>query len=74
MKWSWKVARVTSLPIGGGASLEEIPDKPTQELAIALAGPIVTALIALVLNLGLRAAMASGSRPSGVRRRAGAIP
>jgi Zn-dependent protease len=42
------------LPIGGVSELEEIPRKPRQELAIAIAGPLVTVGIAAVLYVVLR--------------------
>jgi Zn-dependent protease len=41
--------RIVLYPIGGGAFLEEMPEEPHREIWIALAGPLVNLLLALLM-------------------------
>jgi Zn-dependent protease/CBS domain-containing protein len=48
-----KAPDVTLWPFGGIANLDQIPEKPSQEFFIAIAGPLVNVAIAIVLMIYL---------------------
>jgi len=48
-----RTREILLLPIGGMASLEHLPERPSHELAIALVGPLVNLVLAAILWLGI---------------------
>lgn len=59
-RYGVKTPDITLWPFGGIANLERIPEKPSQELVVAIAGPAVNVVIALVLLAILGFTLGSG--------------
>lgn len=53
-RYHFKTKDINLLPIGGVARMEGLPEKPVQELVVAIMGPVVNIAISIVLFLALK--------------------
>ncbi len=51
MQFGTEVKEIVLLPLGGMARMERIPERPYQELLMAIAGPIASGLIGVILGV-----------------------
>lgn len=58
------VRDIVLLPIGGASEIDELADRPEDELAVAIAGPLVSIALAVGLGAGLVLVRGSVSAPS----------